>query len=250
MPSRSTSWYIILTGLAHSPFVHLGAHRNTSTIVLTIHLIGPHGAIGNYIWTPLDDYQSSNNTTRRQRKRQSTRPRRAPVNRHDSFIDRTSAVYKSSREKTPKFFNSTTSASSTRKSTLLPSRVLPHHNYKSNKTPLPFSRLFHFHTMEHSRDSVFPRFADGDVVIAINTGRVYQLHSGTLRRHSTFFTQKLLEGHAAQLSTKARKEGVVIRFRFDLMRSPLSECGELVMMVSAALRLCFCASQGPCKCAS
>ena len=77
--------------------------------------------------------------------------------------------------------------------------------------------------------SGFPVFPDGDVIVFITTGRVYQLHSSTLRRHSPFFKENLTEEHAAQLLPKAKKEGIVTRFRLDLTKTSDDGCGELRM---------------------
>jgi hypothetical protein len=85
--------------------------------------------------------------------------------------------------------------------------------------------------MALSTKSGFPVFPDGDVIIFITTGRVYQLHSSTLRRHSPFFKENLTEERAAQLLPKARKEGVVTRFRLDLTKTSEDGCGELRMKV-------------------
>lgn len=67
-----------------------------------------------------------------------------------------------------------------------------------------------------AKDSKFPKFADGDVVIVISGTRVYHLHSGVLRRNSTTFAKMLDVDHAALLSSKAKKEGITTRFRLDL----------------------------------
>ncbi len=69
------------------------------------------------------------------------------------------------------------------------------------------------------------------MIIFITTGRVYQLHSSTLRRHSPFFAEKLVEENAAALTTKAKKDGVVTRFRLDLAMTADGSCGELKMKV-------------------
>jgi hypothetical protein len=82
-----------------------------------------------------------------------------------------------------------------------------------------------------TKKNIFPVFADGDVMIFINTGRVYQLHSSTLQRHSPYFNEHLSEEHAAVLSPKAKKDGVVIRFRLELVMTSENDCGELKMKV-------------------
>lgn len=67
-----------------------------------------------------------------------------------------------------------------------------------------------------TKESKFPKFADGDVIIILSGSRVYHLHAGVLRRNSTTFAKILDEDHAAVLSHKAKKEGITTRFRLDL----------------------------------
>ena len=65
--------------------------------------------------------------------------------------------------------------------------------------------------------SSFPKFADGDLIISIPGSRIYQLHSGVVRRASTFLARFLTEDQGAVLTTEAKREGAVIRYRLDLV---------------------------------
>ena len=62
----------------------------------------------------------------------------------------------------------------------------------------------------------FPYFTDGDTYIVLSPSRQYHLHSRTLRMHSTLLNDMLTEDNAAQLSSKARKEGITMRYRVEL----------------------------------
>ena len=79
--------------------------------------------------------------------------------------------------------------------------------------------------------SQFPKFADGDVFIHLSAGRVYALHAGVLRRNSTRLAELLDDANGANLSTRAKKEGITIRFRLDLVRAETGP-GTLVAKVS------------------
>lgn len=72
--------------------------------------------------------------------------------------------------------------------------------------------------METAQAVEFPRFKDGDTFIALTTTRCLQLHANILRQHSVTFAQYLSEARGALLTTKAKKEGRVIRYRLDLER--------------------------------
>ena len=65
--------------------------------------------------------------------------------------------------------------------------------------------------------SEFPKFVDGDLQVTLPGGRIYQLHAGVFRRSSKLFSTLLAEDLGAVLSTKAKKEGVMIRYRIDLV---------------------------------
>jgi len=87
-------------------------------------------------------------------------------------------------------------------------------------------------------NSEFPIFADGDVLIKLSDVRSFQLHSVTLRENSTFFKAALVENNAAQLSRKAIREGVVIRYRFEY-QLPADEddsTGQFLLRVSQVVR--------------
>lgn len=62
----------------------------------------------------------------------------------------------------------------------------------------------------------FPNYKDSDVLIVLSQTRQYRLHSHILRLHSDFFKEALTEDRAAQLSSRARKEGKAVRYRLDL----------------------------------
>jgi len=63
----------------------------------------------------------------------------------------------------------------------------------------------------------FPMFSDGDLIVYTTGGRGYQLHAGVFRRASSMFAQLLAEEKGALLATKAKKEGVTVRYRLDLI---------------------------------
>lgn len=65
----------------------------------------------------------------------------------------------------------------------------------------------------------FPEFTDGDVLIIITSARRYKLHSSVLRRSSPTLVSLLDEAPAADLSSKARKKGVTIRYRLHLVEN-------------------------------
>ncbi|KAI9664299.1 MAG: hypothetical protein M1829_005854 [Trizodia sp. TS-e1964] len=70
-----------------------------------------------------------------------------------------------------------------------------------------------------AHSSEFPRFTDGDVIVAFQNGNVYQLNSTVLRASSTAFKDLLHEKKGANLSNKAKKDGKVIRYWLELDRS-------------------------------
>lgn len=64
--------------------------------------------------------------------------------------------------------------------------------------------------------NAFPHFTDGDVDLILTTTRRYKLHSTVLRRHSTLFASLLAPHHAVQLSRRALRNGVTVRYRLEL----------------------------------
>ncbi|KAF2843216.1 hypothetical protein M501DRAFT_1028033 [Patellaria atrata CBS 101060] len=75
--------------------------------------------------------------------------------------------------------------------------------------------------MEINRpDSRFPNYRDGDVRIILSNTRKFQLHSDTLRNSCNLFRKLLTEDRAAPLSTKAKKDGVVVRYRLHMTERP------------------------------
>ncbi|KAI9695887.1 MAG: hypothetical protein M1836_006004 [Candelina mexicana] len=79
------------------------------------------------------------------------------------------------------------------------------------------------------KTSKFPHFDDADVVIHLGGGRLYHLHASVLRRNSTFFAEHLTEENGAVLSSKAKKEGVTVRYRVEL--TELAPQGNVGVMV-------------------
>ena len=61
------------------------------------------------------------------------------------------------------------------------------------------------------------KYADSDLQITLPGGRVYHLHAGVFRRASRFFAQFLIEDLGAVLSTKAKRNGINLRYRIDLV---------------------------------
>ena len=86
--------------------------------------------------------------------------------------------------------------------------------------------------MEYTRPSDFPHYSDGDVTIIVAPSKTYQLHSNVLRTQSHFFAEVLNEDKAATLSTKARKEGVTTRFRYQLVKAQFGAIGTFQRLVS------------------
>ncbi|KAK3081162.1 hypothetical protein LTS18_009588, partial [Coniosporium uncinatum] len=66
----------------------------------------------------------------------------------------------------------------------------------------------------------FPHCSDGDVMIVLAPGRFFQLHSDVLKRSSGFFQEVLTEENAIYLSEKAKRQGVCIRYRLELVERP------------------------------
>lgn len=73
--------------------------------------------------------------------------------------------------------------------------------------------------MEGTQASDFPRFKDGDTLIVLTTSRTFQLHSNVLRRHSETFAHLLAEESGLYLTPKAKKDGMVLRYRLDYTKS-------------------------------
>lgn len=64
--------------------------------------------------------------------------------------------------------------------------------------------------------NAFPAYTDGDVLIVITPDQQYQLHSQTLRNNSDSFRELLTEDKAVVLASKAKKNGVKVRWRQQL----------------------------------
>lgn len=80
--------------------------------------------------------------------------------------------------------------------------------------------------------SQFPKFADADVLVHLSAGRVYALHAGVLRRNSPRLAELLDDANGANLTTRAKRDGITIRFRLDLIPSDVGP-GMLVAKVSS-----------------
>jgi hypothetical protein len=83
--------------------------------------------------------------------------------------------------------------------------------------------------------SGFPDCPSGDVQIVLAPHRQFKLHSAILRCNSTFFNENLTFENATALSNEAKREGVCIRWRFDLTDCPKETeagPGALTMTVS------------------
>jgi len=89
-------------------------------------------------------------------------------------------------------------------------------------------------TPKPSKAETFPNYKDGDVLLVLSQTRHYQLHSRTLRMHSKFFKDMLTDEKAAQLNSKARKEGNCVRYRLELELNSDDEqgVGQFAMRVS------------------
>ena len=61
------------------------------------------------------------------------------------------------------------------------------------------------------------KYDDSDLQVTLPGGRVYHLHAGVFRRASGFFAQFLAEDLGAVLSPKAKRDGVNLRYRIDLV---------------------------------
>ena len=64
--------------------------------------------------------------------------------------------------------------------------------------------------------SKFPKFADADVLIVLNSERTFQLHANVLRSCSAKFAELLPEDGSAKLTRKAISTGATLRWRLDL----------------------------------
>lgn len=82
-------------------------------------------------------------------------------------------------------------------------------------------------------ESNFPKFHDGDVMIVLSGGRVYQLHASVLRHSSELFARLLLEEYGVILSSRAKKEGMTIRYRLDWVGDG-TETGHFVHRVGSS----------------
>ncbi len=83
--------------------------------------------------------------------------------------------------------------------------------------------------------SEFPTFSDADVVINLGGGRIYHLHASVLRRNSTVFAEKLTEEKGAALSSRAKKEGITLRYSAELTGvTAQGDLGVMVLRVSYA----------------
>ena len=89
--------------------------------------------------------------------------------------------------------------------------------------------------MEYAKVSEFPQYSDGDVSIIVAPLKTYQLHSNVLRTQSHYFADVLNADQAAFLSTKARKEGVTTRYRFQLVKEQFGAIGTFQSLVSLQL---------------
>jgi hypothetical protein len=85
----------------------------------------------------------------------------------------------------------------------------------------------------------YPRCANGDVLIVLEPGKLeLQLHSDILRRQSRFFRERLTKENATTLSSKAKRAGESVRWRFDLVECqfPSEDCpGKLQIVVSTQI---------------
>lgn len=86
--------------------------------------------------------------------------------------------------------------------------------------------------MEFPRVSEFPNYDDGDVAIVVAPLKTYQLHSSVLRRYSHYFADVLGEEDAANLSTKAKKDGITTRYRLQLVKTQFGTIGNFQRLVS------------------
>ena len=86
-------------------------------------------------------------------------------------------------------------------------------------------------TMDTVSLTEFPRFQDGDVTVVVSVSRTYQLHSSVLRRNSVFFDHLLRVQGPAELCPAAKKSGVTVVYRLELVRSRLAggTVGEFVI---------------------
>lgn len=85
--------------------------------------------------------------------------------------------------------------------------------------------------MEYSRGSEFPHYEDGDVAILVTPLKTYQLHSNVLRRYSPYFANVFDQQQAANLSAKARRDGVTTRYRLQLVKTQSGAIGSFQRLV-------------------
>lgn len=97
--------------------------------------------------------------------------------------------------------------------------------------------------MEPAHVAEFPKFLDGDTKLVISPVQSYQLHSDVLRRNSPFFAY-LLDGEGpADLCSAAKKNGITIRYHFELVRphGPERDVGTFERKVGTTLPQYQCA---------
>ena len=90
--------------------------------------------------------------------------------------------------------------------------------------------------MEVETPSQFPHYADGDVLVIITPVKRFQLHASMLRRNSTTFEHMLAPNAAAQLSARAKREGVTILYQLELDKTR-SGIGRFRLNVSFSIYL-------------
>ncbi|KKY19217.1 hypothetical protein UCRPC4_g04591 [Phaeomoniella chlamydospora] len=72
--------------------------------------------------------------------------------------------------------------------------------------------------MESQTASGFPRYRDGDVLIYVGPRQRYELHANVLRRNSSYFEKLLASNNAAQLSSRAKKEGITTLYLLEWIK--------------------------------
>ena len=70
--------------------------------------------------------------------------------------------------------------------------------------------------MSSNDSNKFPTFADGDVLVVLDSEHRYTLHANVLRSCSERFSQLLPEETGAKLTAQAKNNAARLRWRLDL----------------------------------
>ena len=84
--------------------------------------------------------------------------------------------------------------------------------------------------MSSPKQSIFPHFLDGDVIIVVSTTQYYKLHSQVLASHSTYFSDHFVRNPGPRLNAQARRDNLAA-YRFEFSRPLDNSFGEFIRVV-------------------